>query len=685
MPIDIYLADLTHTGAGVATEAFPLNIGLVAAYALKRFGKELKISLFKYPEELREAIRHRPPHIFGCSNYTWNSNLAYHFMQWVKAIDPRIVTVFGGTNYPFAPAQQQAFLLQRPQLDAHLFYEGEEAFTKLVERYLSVSHASHLFAEPIPGCHFLERDTGTLVTGPTLLRLNALDEIPSPYATGLLDKFFDGTLTPLLETARGCPFTCNFCNAGNTYFNKVQLFSDAYVQEEWEYVARHASAAGIGHLTLTDNNFGMIPRDYKTAELMHALKQQYGWPRSVTAWTGKNSKKRVIDVTQLLGDTLVINMAVQSLDRTVLKEIARSNISLEDYRAIADELNTQGRPQVAEVIVPLPGETFASHVRGLTELLDANLSTIVVHTLQMLYGTPYKDQPDYVRANDFVRKYRIVPLDFGLYDGCYIFDSEEVAVGTNTFSVHEYVESRKLLFLIDLCYNGAIFEALKRYLLSRGLKVSEWIQAIYAAVPKFPSPVQLVMERFVAETLGELWESEEALVRFYSDPAQYAKLVQGEAGGNVLYKHKALMISTASAAWVETVCAVTEALVRSRAPDEEMEEVRRELEALRRFLTCSISQVFELERAESVVSDSFDYDMLAWLQGARTVPLSAYRTASPMSLEFAFTEDQQCIRHDALKRYGSGLMGVVKLMQRLGSIQRLFRTVAYHREGVACS
>lgn len=29
----VYLADLTHTGVRVATESFPLNIGLVASYA----------------------------------------------------------------------------------------------------------------------------------------------------------------------------------------------------------------------------------------------------------------------------------------------------------------------------------------------------------------------------------------------------------------------------------------------------------------------------------------------------------------------------------------------------------------------------------------------------------------------------------------------------------------------------
>ncbi len=673
MPVNIYLADLTHTGLGVATEAFPLNIGLIASYALKRFGKEVAITLFKYPQELREAIAQHPPHILGCSNYTWNSNLAYHFIQQVKSMDPAIVTVFGGTNYPFDAKTQRVFLAQRPQLDLHTFYEGEEAFANIVERYLSVSGYAELFAEPIPGSHFLHKDTGTLVTAPQPPRIKTLDEIPSPYATGLLDKFFDGTLTPLLETARGCPFTCNFCNAGNTYFNKVNLFSDAYVREEWEYVARSASRTGTGHLTLTDNNFGMIPRDYKTAELMQELKEKYGWPRSVTAWTGKNSKKRVIDVTKLLGDTLVINMAVQSMDREVLKEIARSNISVEDYRAIADELNAQGRPQVAEVIVPLPGETFASHVRGINELLDSNLSTVVVHTLQMLYGTPYKDDPAYVEQHGFIRKYRVVPLDFGTYDGSYVFDTEEVSIGTNTFSVEEYVESRKLLFVIDLCYNGATFEVLKRYIVSQGLKVSEWIQALYRDIPSFPPPVKAVFDGFAQETLGELWDSEEALVTFYAEPANYQKLVRGEAGGNVLFKHKAWMLSEALQEWVDVVFTISERYLVQHAGAEEEAKIATELAELKRFILSSIAGAFALQPDPRRVRGVFAHDILAWLSNDPAGMLADYHQSSPMEVEFSFSPEQLLIKEDAVRRYGAGRAGVVKLIQRLGDIQRFLR------------
>ncbi len=56
MKLKIYLADLTHTGLGTATEAFPLNIGVIASYCAKIFKNEVDIQLFKFPEDLKEAI-----------------------------------------------------------------------------------------------------------------------------------------------------------------------------------------------------------------------------------------------------------------------------------------------------------------------------------------------------------------------------------------------------------------------------------------------------------------------------------------------------------------------------------------------------------------------------------------------------------------------------------------------------
>src|SRR5436190_2670520 len=153
-PLLIYLADLTHTGSGLATEGFPLNIGLIASYAKKHFGNQVSIRLFKLPETLKSAIIDQPPDILGCSNYTWNSNPSYYFIQMAKRLSPFTWTVFGGTNYPFAADGQESFLRSHPDLDLHIFYEGEIAFLKVIQHWLEYENNGFHYGwiMPIDGC-----------------------------------------------------------------------------------------------------------------------------------------------------------------------------------------------------------------------------------------------------------------------------------------------------------------------------------------------------------------------------------------------------------------------------------------------------------------------------------------------------------------------------------------------------
>ena len=73
----IFLADLTHAGVRIATENIPLNIGLLASYALKKFGSDVEIKLFKYPDKLFAAIRDGKYDLFAASTYIWNNNVSY--------------------------------------------------------------------------------------------------------------------------------------------------------------------------------------------------------------------------------------------------------------------------------------------------------------------------------------------------------------------------------------------------------------------------------------------------------------------------------------------------------------------------------------------------------------------------------------------------------------------------------
>ena len=60
---------------------------------------------------------------------------------------------------------------------------------------------------------------------------------------GLLDEFFDDKLTPMLQTSRGCPYSCTFCHDGIAYMNKTRAFSPERVREELAYIEARVKTA----------------------------------------------------------------------------------------------------------------------------------------------------------------------------------------------------------------------------------------------------------------------------------------------------------------------------------------------------------------------------------------------------------------------------------------------------------
>ena len=652
----IYLSDLTHTGLGVATEAMPLNIGLLKSYINKLYPGEFEITLFKYPEKLESALKDEMPDIIGFSNYTWNSNLSYYFSEKVKSANPETLVVWGGTNYPFDSENQHKFLKSRPCVDLHVSYEGEITFAEIVKSFKNTRDIGELKLSKIVGCQSIKG--GNLIDGGFRNRIKDLSLIPSPYLEGYMDEFFDGVLTPLVETARGCPFTCNFCNAGDKYFQKVNTFETEYAKKELEYIAKKAKLSNTGHITFCDNNFGMLSRDSELAQTLQNLFEIHGFPTSTTVWTGKNSKERVIEATRILGDKLNISMSVQAMDPEVLREIKRENIRIEDYKKIASELNSQGRPQHAEVIMPLPGESFESHISGLLSLVDTKVDRVFSHTLQLLHGTPYKDSEDYRKSNKFLVKYRLVPADFTIIDGNAIFDVEEVAVGTNKMSFNQYLEARFFALIVDLAFNTNTMKTFLKLLDVNNIPISKLIKLMVDKTKLNRFAFSDVLDSFRFDTINELWDSEKELVAYYSKQENLIKLSQGNLGVNVLFKHRVWMLSSFALEWVDFMSNCCQELL-SENRDKYTKEMLSEITSFTKEL---IVDAFNPDLLEATKTKNFKFNIPKWYASKEINDFQEF--LGSFQIDFEINKNKRLVLKDAYKRYGSDLYGHIKLIQR---------------------
>ena len=188
--------------------------------------------------------------MIGLSNYSWNSNLSEFVASIAKKYNPEVITAQGGTNFPHRSELQNDFVKRKINTDVFNILEGEKSTLNLVNRILECNlDRKKIFDKPIDGCVFIHPDTKNLsdneqkfFIGESLERIKNLDEIPSPYLNGILDKFFDGRLTPFLETNRGCPFTCYFCESGN---ENVRKFSEKMIEQDLQIMAE--THRNLGH------------------------------------------------------------------------------------------------------------------------------------------------------------------------------------------------------------------------------------------------------------------------------------------------------------------------------------------------------------------------------------------------------------------------------------------------------
>ena len=106
----IYITDLTHTGNGTMALTFPLGASYVASYAKKILGEKFDFKLFKYQDRLHQAILNDSPFVLGISNYCWNIELGYTLIKWAKNLNPNLIAIMGGPNFPTETDDKIEFL-----------------------------------------------------------------------------------------------------------------------------------------------------------------------------------------------------------------------------------------------------------------------------------------------------------------------------------------------------------------------------------------------------------------------------------------------------------------------------------------------------------------------------------------------------------------------------------------------
>ncbi len=420
----------------------PLVSGLLHSYAetvaglAERF--EFMPYLFHRDHPDRIVAAYDRPAVAAFSVSMWNEQLNLCVARRVKELFPDCLIIFGGAQVPQNPGD---YFETHPFIDVAVRGEGEEAFAEILARFLESRDFSGLagvsFRDPVSGrCH---------VNAEQRSQSRDLDIYPSPYLTGkfepLLRDFPNIEFQAIIETNRGCPFPCTFCYWGQGGLSRKYRFASL---ERVRAMIEWCGEKQIKYVFNADSNFGMHQRDYEIAEMLVATKQRYGFPEKFRTCFGKNSDDKIYAVSRLLHQHDLekgITLARQSNDETTLENIRRQNIKMSTFRNLQERYNQEDIPVYTEMILGLPGETRASWLAGIEEILQSGLKNQLFVYFCQIYPNTEMDAPIYREKYEIgTVRIPLCEIHGAIRTEGEVPEYEEIIVSTYTMGVADWKE-----------------------------------------------------------------------------------------------------------------------------------------------------------------------------------------------------------------------------------------------------
>lgn len=478
----LYAPNFVAGHGSVTTVWLPYAVGCVWSYAMtnERLQDNFHLAglgLLRDPvDQVVNSLDN--PRVCGFSTYIWNEQYNLALSKAIKQRWPECVIFFGGPNVPNTESVHREWRQQHPWIDVTIRYEGEQAFETMLLDILD---------------NRVKRDY-------VASRMEDLD-IPSPYLTGVFDTIIENrnyNYAMTLETNRGCPFACTFCDWGSLTYAKIKKFPLEKIFAEINWAGRNQ----IEFVALADANFGVFAdRDREIVDYFIQTKQQYGFPQQINSSWYKNSNDIVLDIAHQLtvaGLNRGLTLSVQSMHDATLEAIKRKNMRLNDLSHLFQECNRRQIPFYTELILGLPEETLASWRQGHLDLLEMGQhGCVYVFPVELLRNSALTDQ----HAQYKIRS--TVISDYWTCERSGINEVQHIATETSTMNAEDFVKATLFSWMIVTFHHHGWTELYARYLRRTGWSY----QDIYNNLEQW-----LYQHEFFSQQIKQLHES---VVNFY--------------------------------------------------------------------------------------------------------------------------------------------------------------------------
>lgn len=474
------------------TMYLPYTVGALAAFAWSDKTIDIAYTLKKIlctREDVETAAAAmEAPYLVAFSNYIWNFEYNKALSREIKRLFPSCVIVFGGHNVP----PDESVLAEEPAIDILVHGEGEEAFRDILLALHSgdslsvIANISYRAAggEPV--------NTKTVAVTRT--------DFPSPYAAGLFENILaahpDIRFSAILETNRGCPYACAFCDWCELTA-KVRPFPRDRVLADLSWMAAH----NIEFCYCADANFGILPRDEAFIDALIDLNIRHGFPKKFRVNYAKHNNETVFRINKKLnahGISKGATISFQSLSPAVLENIGRKNMSLNKFSELMALYGNAGIPTYSELILGLPGETYESFCDGVGLLLEAGQhASILIYNCELIANSRMADE-QYMQK--FGIRSAVTPL-YLRHDEPECADIPEFSrsvTATAAMNEDDWIDANLFAVTVQSCHGMGLLRCVAVWLYhEKHLRYQEFYKALISWAQKHPDSVLGEQLRFL--------------------------------------------------------------------------------------------------------------------------------------------------------------------------------------------
>ena len=386
---------------------FPLALGMMYSFiaeykdgALLEGFCPVPIVYSSSPKDiLIEQYARYGPGVWLFSNYMWSVTANLEVSAAVKQHNPHNITIHGGPSTPSYEAACNTFMSRHDSVDIAVHGEGEITIVELLD---SLGSANMAFGRlhDVKGITFRRTSRSAdggrserFVRTPPRPVIRDLNILPSPYLGGTVDSYGSDMDAAIIESNRGCPFGCTFCDWGSATRQKIRKFDLQRVKDEIAWVGRNQ----VRVIWVADANFGIYDRDIEIARWICDTKKKYGYPIEVVVNYTKNATKRLAVIVELFAAHDICSqgvISIQTRDPFTLGVINRKNIKTHKYDDLAEIFRVAGLPLSTDLMIGLPGMTINSFKKDLQYFFEKDV-TVKAYATELLPNSPMAD-PDYM-------------------------------------------------------------------------------------------------------------------------------------------------------------------------------------------------------------------------------------------------------------------------------------------------